>query len=62
MTPARETLQAMIDDYQGIPLSDDELARVLPELENYMRAVEQLRALDLSAVVSSRLLRALERP
>jgi hypothetical protein len=60
MTPSRETLKAMIDDYDGIPLSDDELERMRPELENYFRAVEQLRTLDLSAVFSSRLLRVQE--
>ena len=60
MTPTRETLKAMIDDYDGVPLSDDELERVRPELEIYFRAVEQLRTLELSAVFSSRLLRAHE--
>ena len=60
MTPSRETLKAMIEDYGAIPLSDDELEQMRPELENYFRAVEQLRALDLSAVFSSRLLRVQE--
>ena len=60
MTPTRETLKAMIDDYDGVSLSDDELERVRPELEIYFRAVEQLRTLELSAVFSSRLLRARE--
>lgn len=60
MVLTRETLKAMIREYQGFPLSDEELERVLPELENYCQAVEQLRALDLSAVFSSRLLRVRE--
>lgn len=60
MVLTRETLKAMIQEYQGLALSDEELERVLPELENYCRAVEQLRDLDLSAVFSGRLLRAQE--
>lgn len=60
MVLTRETLKAMIQEYQGFPLSDEELEQVLPELENYCRAVEQLRSLDLSAVFSGRLLRAQE--
>ena len=60
MTPKLETLKALIEEYQGIPLSDEELKRVLPEIEVYVRGVEQLRKLDLSAVVSGRLVRAQE--
>lgn len=55
-----ETLQAMIKDYDGIPLSDDELKLVWPELESYVAAAEQLNELDLSAVFSGRLLRVAE--
>jgi hypothetical protein len=60
MALSHETLKAMIRDYQGFPLSDDELERIQPELESYLQAVEQLRELDLSAVFSSRLLRVQE--
>ncbi len=60
MTPTLETLKALIEDYQGIALSDEELKRVLPEIEVYVRAVEQLRKLDLSAIVSGRLVRVQE--
>ena len=60
MVLTRETLKALIQEYQGFPLSDEELERVRPELENYCRAVEQPRALDLSAVFSGRLLRVQE--
>jgi len=60
MALSLETLRAMIRDYRGVPLSDDELERVRPELENYQRAAEQLRGLDLSAVFSSRILRVQE--
>ena len=60
MALSNETLKAMMRDYQGFPLSDDELERIRPELDNYLEAVEKLRELDLSAVFSSRLLRAQE--
>jgi hypothetical protein len=60
MALSPETLKAMIRDYQGFPLSDAELERLWPELDAYLQAIEQLRALDLSAVFSSRLLRVQE--
>jgi hypothetical protein len=55
-----ETLKAMIQDYDGIPLSDEELELVWPELENYIAAAEQLDELDLSSLFSGRLLRVAE--
>lgn len=58
MSISNETLQAMIQAYHGFELTDDEMTRVRPELENYVREVEKLRELDLSSVMSSRLLQA----
>jgi hypothetical protein len=55
-----DTLKAMIHDYHGFPLSDDELDIIRPELDTYLEAVEKLQELDLSAVFSSRLLRVQE--
>ena len=60
MAIPNETLQAMIKSYYGFELTDDELERVRPELENYLNEVDKLRDLDLSNVMSSRLLRAQE--
>ena len=60
MALAPETLKAMIRDYQGFPLSDDEPELIQPELDNYLQAIEMLQELDLSAVFSSRLLRVQE--
>jgi hypothetical protein len=60
MKLSRETLQAMIREYDGIALSDQELELVWPELESYAAAVEQLEELDLSALFSGRLLRVAE--
>ena len=55
-----ETLKAIIRDYQGFNLSDDELDLIRPELDNYLQAIEKLQELDLSTVFSSRLLRVQE--
>ena len=60
MKLSRETLQAMIRDYDGIALSDEELELVWPELQNYVAAVAQLDELDLSTLFSGRQLRVAE--
>jgi hypothetical protein len=60
MTIPNETLQAMIRAYHGFELSDKELELVRPELDNYLQELETLRTLDLSDVLSARLLRAQE--
>ena len=58
MSISNDTLQAMIQAYGGFELTDDEVALVRPELENYVKEVEKLRELDLSSVMSSRLIQA----
>ncbi len=60
MAISNDTLRKMIVDFGGFELSDAELDLVRPELESYLTEVENLRDLDLSAVMSSRLLRAAE--
>ena len=60
MAISKETLQAMVREYQGMELSDEELDQVLPEIVNYIAAVQELRDLDLSEVMSSRLLKVKE--
>ena len=60
MAISDETLQRMIAEFGGFDLSEEELALVRPELESYLAEVENIRSLDLSAVMSSRLLRAAE--
>ncbi len=60
MAISQETLRAMIRDYGGFELSDEELRLVLPEIESYLGEAELLRELDLSNVMSSRLLTAQE--
>ena len=55
-----ETLRRIIAEYGGFELSDSELELVRPELESYLTELQNLRDLDLSNVMSSRLLRAAE--
>ena len=57
MSISDETLKAMIRDYNGLELSDDELKLVRPELDYYLDELKKLDALDLSDAFSSRLLR-----
>ena len=52
-----ETLKAMIRDYDGLELSDEELELVRPELESYLAELKKLEDLDLSGVFSGRLMR-----
>jgi hypothetical protein len=58
MALSTETLKAMMRDYHGLQLSDEELERIRPELDDYLAAIEQLRELDLCNILSARLLRA----
>ena len=60
MAIEKETLKAMIRDFHGFDISDEELDLVKPALDNYLAQVEKLRELDLSSIMSSRLLRANE--
>ena len=57
MPVSNETLKAMVRDLNGFELSDEELDLIRPELDFYLAEVERLRGLDLSGVLSSRLLR-----
>ena len=57
MPISNETLKAMIRDFQGFDLTDAELELIRPEIDNYLAALESLRDLDLSNVMSGRLLK-----
>ena len=52
-----DTLKAIIRDYQGFELTDDELDLVRPEVDFYLAELARLDDLDLSDVMSSRLIR-----
>ena len=60
MAIPNETLQAMIQAFNGFELTDEELEYMRPELDNYIKEMANLRALDLANVMSSRLIRAQE--
>ena len=57
---SKETMQAIIRDYGGFELSDEELDLVQPEVDGYLEALAGVADLDLADVMSSRLLRAAE--
>ena len=56
MSIPNETLKAMIRDYNGIELSDEELELARPELESYFAELKKLEDLDLSDIFSGRLM------
>ena len=56
MSIPNETLKAMIRDYNGLELSDDELELVRPELDIYLSELKNLESLDLSNLFSGRLM------
>ena len=57
---SNETMRAMIREYRGFELSDEELELVRPEVDSYIEAMAGIAHLDLSDTMSSRLLRAAE--
>ena len=61
MSIPNETLKAMIRDYNGLQLSDEELELVRPELETYFSELTKLESLDLSDTFSGRLMQLPER-
>ena len=60
MAITKDTLKAMIREFHGMELSDEELDIVAPALDGYLAEIENLRELDLSNVMSGRILRAQE--
>ena len=57
MSVTDETLQAIIREYNGFELSASELDLVRPEVNYYLEQLAILDDLDLSEVLSGRLLR-----
>ncbi len=60
MEVSKETLKAIAREFHGIEVSDEELELVLPEVRGYVSAIRSLDNLDLSSVMSSRLLKVQE--
>lgn len=59
MSISDETIKAILRDYNGFELSDEELSLVRPEIDSYIKELENLEDLDLSDVMSGRLPRAI---
>ena len=57
---SKETMRAIIREYGGFELSDEELEQVRPEVDSYIESMAEIAELDLSDTMSSRLLRAAE--
>lgn len=57
MGVSKETLRAMIQDFGLIELSDEELGKVLPDVEFQIATLKKIRALALSRVPPARQLR-----
>ena len=57
MSISKETLKAMIKQYDCLDISDSELELVLPEIENYLIAANSMADLALAEVFSGRLYR-----
>ena len=60
MSISNETMKAIIKDFDGFELSDEELQLVRPDVDGYFSAIQTLNELDLSMVMPSRLLRVEE--
>ena len=56
MSIPNKTLKAMIRDFNGLELSDEELELVRPELESYLIELKKLEDLNLSDIFSGRLM------
>ncbi len=54
---SKKTLRAMIQDFGLIELSDEELGKVLPDVESQIVTIKKIRALNLSPVPPARQLR-----
>ena len=60
MAISKETLRAMVRDLNLIELSEEEVDKILPDLEACLASMEKLHILDLTKVPSARQLRAQE--
>lgn len=55
-----DTLRAMLREFGGVEPTDDEMERVLASVNTYLQRAQPLSDLDLSTVLSGRLLHAQE--
>ena len=60
MALSNDALKEIIRELQGLEASDEELDLIRPALSAYIDDIEKLRELDLTEVMSARLMRAQE--
>ena len=60
MAVTKETLRSMLSELGGLEMSDEELDQALPTVQAYVDRLAKVKDLDLSKVMSARLLRAKE--
>ena len=53
MTISTATLRAILDEFGGIPMSDDELTKVTPVVEAFVAEFSRLNELDLGNIDSA---------
>jgi hypothetical protein len=58
MSISPDTLRAILREFGGIPMSDEELARVAPAVEAFVAEFSRLAELDLGDVDSALQMRA----
>jgi hypothetical protein len=58
MAVTKETLKRMIEEMNLIPMSDQELDIVLPEVQGMLEGMKQISELDLSSIRISHVFRA----
>ena len=57
MAVTQETLRRMIDEMGLVPVSDEEMERIVPMLDHFLEGVQKLRDLDLSEVPGAHVFR-----
>ena len=54
MAVTKETLRAILDEFGGIPMDDEELEAAVKVVNGYLTQVENAKDVDTSAVYSGR--------
>ena len=57
---SRETLRTMIEAFGGLPMTDDELEAILPNVQAYAERAKRFIELYLANILSTRMLRVQE--
>ena len=60
MPVTKETLRNILREFGGLEMTDEELTEAVPTVQAYVDRLAKVKDLDLSKVMSARLLRAKE--